>query len=94
MIYQQILNKIVEIYNIDMSQLLKVTNEVYKNNRFSTPDLRQCSSIGLPVLSIVQRILNCDSKMAFFYIHDGNMSHSDFICILSCVVYGDVNKTE
>lgn len=87
MIYQRVLNKIAEKYNIDMAELLKIGNEVFKNNSFSSSDFRQCLSIGLPVSHAVRQISGCDPKTAFRDVHDGNMSHNDFICILTYIAY-------
>lgn len=94
MIYQQVLNKIAEKYNIDMFELLKIGNEVFKNNSFSSSDFRQCLSIGLPVSHAVHQILGCDPKTAFLHVRDGNMSHNDFICIFTYIAYMDMNIIE
>ena len=89
MIENELINKIAGKYNIECCQLLKVSDKVQCNDRITAQDLRQCASLGLPVLTTMCKCINCEKEMVFSHIVEGKVSYCDFLSMLIFLVNED-----
>ena len=85
MMEKELINKIAGKYNIDCCQLLKVCNEVKYKDRLTTQDFRQLNSLGLPVLTLMCKKLNCEKEMVFSRIVEGKVSYCDFASLFTFI---------
>lgn len=89
MMENELINKIAGKYNIDCCRLLKVCDEVQCNDRFTTQELRECSSLGIPVLTAMCKCINCDKEAVHSRIIEGKVSYCDFVAMLTFLVNED-----
>lgn len=91
MIIEKIIIDLASFLQIDASKIEQILQNVKKNTYLYQIDIREFSSIGIPIISTISGVLGISGKQVFELArydkekHTGNITYQDTILILGII---------
>lgn len=85
MITEKVIKELSFWLRIDGARVVAVIDNVKRSGRLQAQDIRELTSVGLPVIKVIAAVLREPVDKAYDAIRDGEITYQDLIMILGII---------